>query len=129
MAAQTATSPWIALSFGIFQPVGIIATIATAFLVEAIMVLGLVSALACSVFAPLAGLTAPLSQLLLRLLSESMSFFSRLPSLALPAETERSLQAVAVVGLGLFIYALPYVQYRAWRRRIRFGADEAHRAS
>jgi predicted membrane metal-binding protein len=122
MAAQTATSPWIALFFGIFQPVGIIATIMTALLVEGIMVFGLASALVCSICAPFSVLSAPLSQFLLRLLSDTMVYFSRLPSLALPDETGRLLLSFAVAGLALFIYARPYVEYRAWQGRSPPGA-------
>ena len=116
LAAQAATSPWIAIFFGVFQPVGILATVLTATLVEGLMIFGLVSALLASVVPALALLTSPLTRLLLHSLIAAMDFFARLPSLTLVAPEARIAVAVAVAAFALFIYARPHADYRRARR-------------
>ncbi|HUX36293.1 MAG TPA: ComEC/Rec2 family competence protein [Rectinemataceae bacterium] len=113
LAAQLATAPWIALFFGIVQPVGILATLATALLVELVMIGGLVSALLSSILPPLAIVSAPIELFFIRLLEDAMRFFAALPSLSLPEGPARLSAALAIVLFSAFLYALPHVQSRS----------------
>ena len=111
LAAQIATSPWIALSFGIMQPVGIVATLATATLVEAVMIGGLLAALLVAILPAAALLTAPVELFLLRLLEEAMRLFAALPSVKLDEPLTRAIGAAAIVLLAAFLYAVPHVRF------------------
>ena len=113
LSAQLATSPWIALSFGIFQPVGIVATVATSLLVEIVMIGGLVAALLSVTLPPIVFVTAPLELFFIRLLEAAMRFFAGLPSLTLPEGAPRISAALAIVLFSAFLYALPHVQPRS----------------
>lgn len=117
LAAQLATSPWIALSFGIVQPVGILATLATATLVEAVMIGGLLAALIVAILPMAALVTAPVELFLLRFLEEAMRFFAALPSLKLANPTEGLIAAFAIVLLASFLYALPHVRFSGRSRQ------------
>jgi ComEC/Rec2-related protein len=119
LAAQAATSPWIALVFGVFQPVGVLATVATSLLVEAVMILGLVGALLGAALPPILGLIAPIERLLLHTLSTAMALFARLPSPVLSGTLERAALALAIALFALFIYARPHVEHLVFRRRWR----------
>jgi len=111
LAAQIATSPWIALSFGIVQPVGIVATLATATLVEAVMIGGLLAALVVAILPPVALVTAPVELFLLRLLEEAMRLFAALPSIRLANPAEVLIAALSIVLLAAFLYAVPHVRF------------------
>ncbi len=111
IAAQLATSPWIALFFGIVQPVGILATLATAALVEAVMIGGLLATLIVALVPMAALVTAPVELGLLRLLEEAMRFFAGLPSLRLDGSAPRWIAALAIVLLAAFLYAWPHVRF------------------
>lgn len=109
VAAQLATSPWIAVTFGVFQPVGIVATLATALLVEAIMILGLAAIPLVAIVPAAAALTAPLETFLIRTLETAMRFFAALPSPVWPEGAPRIVVAVVIVLCAAFLYALPHV--------------------
>ena len=111
LAAQIATSPWIALSFGIVQPVGILATLATATLVEAVMIGGLLAALVVAILPQAAVATAPVELFLLRLLEETMRMFAAIPSIRLGDPLVAATAALSIVLLAAFLYALPHVRF------------------
>jgi len=111
LAAQTATAPWIVLTFGVFQPVGILATMVTAALVEAVMIGGLVSAFVALAVPAAAALTAPLESFLVRLLEGSMRFFAALPSFSFVEPVPKAIVAIAIVLFATFIYILPHARF------------------
>ena len=116
LAAQAATASWIALNFGVFQPVGILATVLTGPLVEFLMIFGLVGTLVVALVPVAAFVTAPVEGFLLDCLSASMRFFAGLPSLALAELGPRLALALAVVIFAALIYGLSHVESRVFCR-------------
>ncbi|HOX48555.1 MAG TPA: ComEC/Rec2 family competence protein [Spirochaetales bacterium] len=121
LAAQAATAPLLAFTFGTLYPAGLLASVLSALLVAAFMWWGLAAALLCGFCPALAPLAAPVSRLLHGLLSGTMARFAAWPELALPGRRGAALASALVVLGACFVYALPHVEHRIWLRRLAAG--------
>jgi ComEC/Rec2-related protein len=121
LAAQTAVSPILALTFGCLQFAGIPATIAAGPLVTAMMWWGLTSALVCSLVPAATPLAVAVSDALYRALTAVIDTAAALPPLPLTSPASRLAGAAAIVLIGAAVYARPYAEYRLARLRLADG--------
>jgi len=124
LAAQCATAPLIALTLGNFQPVGVVASVATGPIVTAFMWWGLGASLFCGIIPALSWLAAPVTAFLYEALRRTMAFFAAMPAPSLPTQGDRLAVALGVVAFAAFVYALPHVEHWAFARRYARGRAE-----
>jgi ComEC/Rec2-related protein len=116
LAAQCATAPLMAIAFGALYPAGILASVVSGPLVAAFIWWGLGASLLVGLVSGLGPSLALVSGLIHRALAWTMAFFAGWPSIALSGAA-LPLAAAVVVLIAAFVYALPYVEYRAFAHR------------
>ena len=116
LAAQCATGPLMALAFGALYPAGILASVVSSPLVAAFIWWGLGASLLVGLVPALGPALALVSGLIHRVLAWTMAFFADWPSISLSGAA-LPLAAAVVVLIAAFVYALPYVEYRAFAHR------------
>ncbi len=122
LGAQLATGALLALVFGALQPIGIVASIATAPLVAAFLWWGLCAGLSVGLVPRLAPLVVGVSRFIYRLLAGAVSLFAAAPPLVLPGRSA-AFAAAVVVLVACLVYALPHVRYRLWLRSRQCGDE------